>query len=112
MRWRRWLLCWGAAALALIIGSQPGFADQLDYSLSGYAPGSLNLAEDGTLFLDYANPTAGATYGFTMYVWVESGATATTFPTGNFPVEFIKLSEVPEPRTPGPTYTGIPGGSY
>lgn len=120
--------------LCAIAAAQTLRADDLDYSVGDHAPATIKVAGDGTVFVEYVAPQAGATYRFTMYVWVESGHAAASFPTPACPVRFMRLSGFdatgwfasdptqvafvgygtdPTPSRPADEgYTGIPGGSY
>lgn len=120
-------------ALVLILVSGLAFGDDLDYSVADYGEAEVTVNGDGTIFVEYEAVTPGATYAFTLHVWVESGQAAAPFPTVDVPIEFMKLSgtdatswfasdpedvsfdgygDDPDPREPGAGYTGIPGGSY
>lgn len=123
------------ATLLVLAISVPLRADNIDYSVGNYAPATIKVAGDGTIFVDYVAPVAGETYAFDLYLWVESGGAVPSFPTAECPIDFKKLSGFdatswfaadptpvsfdgygtdPSPRAPDPRlyYTGLPGGSY
>ncbi len=86
---RRIMNGWTAAA-ALLMGATVG-ADTIDYQVTDYAPASIKVAGDGTVFVDYVNPTPGMTYYFNLNLWVEEGGAA-AFPSEAVPVKARKLS--------------------
>ena len=80
----------GWAVAALLTGTS-AYADTIDYQVTDYAPASIKVAGDGTVFVDYVNPTPGMTYHFGLNLWVEEGGAA-AFPSESVPVNARKLS--------------------